>query len=58
VAIRLKYIGTGAWLPGIPRADHEVETEAEAKTLEASGLYERQKARRAAADDDEEGEGA
>lgn len=39
MAIKVKYIGKGEWLPGIPASDHEVETEAEAKELVKSGLY-------------------
>lgn len=37
--IKVKYIGNGAFLPGIPASDHAVETEKEAKDLVASGLY-------------------
>ena len=41
---RLKYIGVNPgtdWLPGIPAADHTVNTKAEADVLVGSGLYER-----------------
>lgn len=37
--IKVKYIGSGSFLPGIPASDHEVETEQQAKELVASGLY-------------------
>lgn len=40
MAVQLKYVGDGAWLPGVPAADQEVKTEAEAAELVASGLYE------------------
>ena len=41
MAIQLRYIGDGAWLPGVPASDHEVEDVAFATELIASGLYER-----------------
>ena len=41
MAMKLKYIGDGRWLPGVPAADHEVNTREEADALVASGLYER-----------------
>ena len=41
MGIQLRYIGDGAWLPGVPASDHEVEDVAFATELIASGLYER-----------------
>lgn len=41
MAIQLRYIGDGAWLPGVPASDHEVEDAAFAAELVACGLYER-----------------
>ena len=39
--IALKWIGAeGQFVAGIPAADHQVETEAEAAALVAGGLYE------------------
>jgi len=45
MGIALKYVGRPeqGFIPGVPAADHEVETEAEAKALIASRLYERVK---------------
>ena len=43
--IALKWIGAeGQFVAGIPAADHQVETEAEAAALVAGGLYEVAKA--------------
>lgn len=39
-AVALRYVGSGAWLPGVPAADHEATPE-EAEGRIASGLYER-----------------
>ena len=36
--IELRYIGDGAWLPGVPASDHAVDVETAAE-LVASGLY-------------------
>ncbi len=33
MAIHLRYIGGGAWIPGVPASDLEVETEGEADRL-------------------------
>jgi len=37
----LRYIGGGAWLPGIPASDHAEPDDKRAAELIASGLYER-----------------
>lgn len=41
MAVRLRYIGDGGWIPGVPDVDHVCEDEALAADLVAGGLYER-----------------
>lgn len=37
--IALKYVGDGAFIPGVPAADHTVASKKEADRLVESGLY-------------------
>ena len=37
--IALKYVGEGAFIPGVPAADHTVDSQKEADRLVESGLY-------------------
>lgn len=41
MTIRLRYIGDGGWIPGVPDIDHDCEDDELAASLVAGGLYER-----------------